>query len=249
MGCPMRKHVLGHMRTLSPIHHLIMTSNGLPHEKNMSWGICGHYHPFTISLWLQMGCRMRKHVFGHMRTLSPIHHLIMTSNGLPHEKNMSWGICGHYHPFTISLWLQMGCRMRKTCLGAYADIITHSPSHYDFKWAAPWEKHVLGHMRTLSPIHHLIMTSNGPPHEKTCLWAHADSEGPDRAVLSRPSLFASRVLEYYRMYEWRENARMILCTCVGWSDSAHLCMFEGIFWFDTAQTMLKDVKYRIIILL
>ena len=41
------------------------------------------------------------------------------------------------------------------------------------------------------------------------------------AVWSRPSLSAVRIVGYNRMYQWRANARMILCTCAGWTESAH----------------------------
>ena len=42
-----------------------------------------------------------------------------------------------------------------------------------------------------------------------------------RAVWSGPSLSANKIIGYYRMYEWRAKARMILCACKRWSKSAN----------------------------
>ena len=36
------------------------------------------------------------------------------------------------------------------------------------------------------------------------------------AVWSGPSLSASRIIEYYKVYQRRTNARMRLCACAGW---------------------------------
>ena len=41
------------------------------------------------------------------------------------------------------------------------------------------------------------------------------------AVRSRLSLSANRIIGYYRMYEWRAKARMILCARAGWYESTH----------------------------
>ena len=43
-----------------------------------------------------------------------------------------------------------------------------------------------------------------------------------RAVWSGPSLSANRIIGYYRMYQWRANARMRPHACVGW---IWLCAF------------------------
>ena len=68
-----------------------------------------------------------------------------------------------------------------------------------------------------------------------------------RAVWSGPSLSANRISGYYKMYEWRAKARMILCACAGWSDSTHFCMFEGTFSHDAAHKCLctgtTDIDY------
>ena len=45
-------------------------------------------------------------------------------------------------------------------------------------------------------------------------------------VWSVPSLSANRIIGYYRMYKWRANTQMILCTCAGWPV---LCMFKATF--------------------
>ena len=45
------------------------------------------------------------------------------------------------------------------------------------------------------------------------------------AVWSVPSLSANRTTRYYRMYEWRSKARMILCACAGWSEAT--LMFDA----------------------
>ena len=48
-----------------------------------------------------------------------------------------------------------------------------------------------------------------------------------RAVWSWPSVFANRTTDYYRMYEWRAKATMILCGCAGLSESAHFTHVGG----------------------
>ena len=47
-------------------------------------------------------------------------------------------------------------------------------------------------------LFHLILKKIRPCHAKTCLWAYADSEGPDRLSLSD-----NRIIGYYRIYELR----------------------------------------------
>ena len=42
-----------------------------------------------------------------------------------------------------------------------------------------------------------------------------------RAGSSGPSLSANKIIGYYRMYEWRVKARMILCACAELSYLAH----------------------------
>ena len=42
-----------------------------------------------------------------------------------------------------------------------------------------------------------------------------------RAVWSRPSLSANRIIRHCRMWKWRANARIRLCAGAGWSESAH----------------------------
>ena len=53
---------------------------------------------------------------------------------------------------------------------------------------------------------------------KRWIRANADSEGPDQPTylrsLIRPSLSANRIIGHYRMYQWRENARIRLCACM-----------------------------------
>ena len=50
-----------------------------------------------------------------------------------------------------------------------------------------------------------------------CLWAYADSKGPDQpalhicAVWSGPSLTANRITWYYKRYEWRAITKTYLC--------------------------------------
>ena len=41
-----------------------------------------------------------------------------------------------------------------------------------------------------------------------------------RAVWSGPLLSANRIIGYYRVYEWRAKAQMILCACARWSEPA-----------------------------
>ena len=49
------------------------------------------------------------------------------------------------------------------------------------------------------------------------------------AVWSGPSLSANRIIGYYRTYEWRAKALMILCTCAGWSESVHFVLLKTLF--------------------
>ena len=42
------------------------------------------------------------------------------------------------------------------------------------------------------------------------------------AVWSGPSQFANRIIGYYKMYEWRAKAQMVLYTCTGCSESEHV---------------------------
>ena len=76
------------------------------------------------------------------------------------------------------------------------------------------------------------MLSNGPRHWKTCLRPYADSEGPYhlciRAVWPGPSPSAAIIIEHYRMYQWRANARIMrmirnhtFCAC---STRSKLCL-------------------------
>ena len=69
---------------------------------------------------------------------------------------------------------------------------------------------------------------NGPRHAKTCLRAYAGNEGPDQPahphILIRTLLSASlsaNIIGYYRVFQWRANARMRLCACARWCESAY----------------------------
>ena len=50
------------------------------------------------------------------------------------------------------------------------------------------------------------------------------------AVLIETSLSANRIIENYGMYEWRAKARIILCACAGWSESAHFADVRRYFF-------------------
>ena len=41
---------------------------------------------------------------------------------------------------------------------------------------------------------------------------------------------ANRIIGYYRMYEWKENAQVILCTCIGRWESAHSAHVQRHFF-------------------
>ena len=43
-------------------------------------------------------------------------------------------------------------------------------------------------------------------------------------------LSANWITGYYRMYEWRAKARMILCTCAGWYESLHFAHVQRHFF-------------------
>ena len=49
---------------------------------------------------------------------------------------------------------------------------------------------------------------------------------PILAVWSGPLLSTNRTIGHYRMYQWRANAWMRLCTCVGW---IWICAFCACF--------------------
>ena len=51
-------------------------------------------------------------------------------------------------------------------------------------------------------------------------------------VWSAPLLLANRIIGYYRMYEWKAKAWMILCACTGWSESAHFVLVLRHFLLD-----------------
>ena len=48
-----------------------------------------------------------------------------------------------------------------------------------------------------------------------------------RAVWSGPSLSANGIIGYYRMYECRAKARILLCACAGWSEYAHFAHIQS----------------------
>ena len=51
-----------------------------------------------------------------------------------------------------------------------------------------------------------------------------------RAGLSGPSLSANRIIGKYRMYQLKAKARMILCACVEWSESARFAHVRRHFF-------------------
>ena len=54
-------------------------------------------------------------------------------------------------------------------------------------------------------------------------FAHTwDDLNEHQRSLIRAFTFANRLIVYNRMYEWRPNARIILCACTGWSEAAQL---------------------------
>ena len=58
-------------------------------------------------------------------------------------------------------------------------------------------------------------------HEQKCVFRHMLTAKTQirlriRAVWSGPLLSANRIIGHFRIYLWRENARMRLCACVGW---------------------------------
>ena len=71
---------------------------------------------------------------------------------------------------------------------------------------AVW-KSVFGHMRTVKAQISLLI--------------HAAWSGPNR------------IIGYYRMFEWRAKAQMILWTGAGWAESVHFLHGQGIFSLDT----------------
>ena len=50
------------------------------------------------------------------------------------------------------------------------------------------------------------------------------------AVWSRPSLSADKIIAYYRIYEWRAKARMIVCAYGDRSESVHFAHVRRFFF-------------------
>ena len=67
-------------------------------------------------------------------------------------------------------------------------------------------------------------------------WAKTEEPRKNHLTIRKHNFaFSSnRIIWYYRMYEWRAKARIILCACAGWSESVHLRMFESTFLLDEA---------------
>ena len=59
-------------------------------------------------------------------------------------------------------------------------------------------------------------------------------------VWSGPSLSANRIIEYY---EWRAKAKMILCACAGWSESADFAQVRR-HCFDWHGLYVKEVSTK-----
>ena len=55
-----------------------------------------------------------------------------------------------------------------------------------------------------------------------------------RTVWSEPSLSANRITGHHRMYQWRANARMNICSCVRWLNLCILRMLEDTFSLSAA---------------
>ena len=75
-------------------------------------------------------------------------------------------------------------------------------------------KHVFGHMRT----------------------AKAQINLRIRAVWSGPTLSANRIIRYFRMYQWRANARMKLCMRLMNQNLCIVRMLENTFSTGAAQS-------------
>ena len=73
-----------------------------------------------------------------------------------------------------------------------------------------------------------------PRHAKMYFRAYANSEGLDQSAHPHSLIRAFPVFlpshEDYRMYEWRAKVRMILCACIGLSESAPSSAFRRHFF-------------------
>ena len=67
------------------------------------------------------------------------------------------------------------------------------------------------------------------------MYCTADAES-DQSLLWPPN----KIIGYYRMYEWRATAWMILCTCAGWSKSTHFAHVWRTFLLDVAKMILSN---------
>ena len=63
-----------------------------------------------------------------------------------------------------------------------------------------------------------------------------------RAFRSGPLLPANRIIGYYRMSEWRAEARMLLCTAQNELNLRILRIFEVTFSLDAAQILLPSLR-------
>ena len=71
------------------------------------------------------------------------------------------------------------------------------------------------------------VTSYWPRHAKMYFLAYADSEGPDQPAHLRSLL---RTFAVRKQSHWRANARMRLCACAGWCESAHFARARRHFF-------------------
>ena len=61
-----------------------------------------------------------------------------------------------------------------------------------------------------------------------------------REVWSGPPMFANRIIRFYRMLQWRANARMRFRACAGWYESAHLAHARWHITLDEAKILLPS---------
>ena len=75
-------------------------------------------------------------------------------------------------------------------------------------------------------VHVWVKLAYGQWHAKTCLWAYWTTPRSRSACASMQSdqglhCQLTGIIRYYRRYEHRAKARMILCTCAGWWEVVH----------------------------
>ena len=67
------------------------------------------------------------------------------------------------------------------------------------------------------------VSSNGPCHGKACLQAYADNEGPHQPIHLCTSLFANKIIGYYRMFQCKSPDEIWHLYRMTWIHTFYAC--------------------------